>query len=211
MHIPSDTGAARRYGKKEELGGTVSNRRQLYKMLEPFNVHIMSGHTHVNEKVVADKRIEHVHGTVCGAWWTGPICTDGSPNGYAVYEVNGSDIQWYYKSTGKPRDHQLRIYGKGKSTERPEAIIANVWNWDPAWKVEWFEDGNLRGAMEQKMGLDPLAVELHAGPQLPVKHKWVDPTLTDHLFECVPGPGAKEVTVRATDRFGRVYEEKVLV
>ncbi len=211
MHIPSDTGAARRYDKKEELGGTVSNRKQLYKILEPFNVHIMSGHTHVNEKVVAEKRIEHVHGTVCGAWWTGPICTDGSPTGYAVYEVNGPEIEWYYKSTGLPREHQLRIYGKGKSAARPEAVIANVWNWDPAWKVEWFEDGKSRGAMEQKMGLDPMAVELHGGPQLPVKHKWVDPTLTDHLFECTPSAGAKEISVRATDRFGRIYEEKITV
>ncbi len=211
LHIPTDTGAARRYDVKEALGGTVSNRKQLYKMLEPFNVHIMSGHTHENEKIVGPKHIEHVHGTVCGAWWTGPICTDGSPGGYAVYEVNGDDISWYYKSTGKPRDHQLRVYGMGKSPEYPDAVMANVWNWDPAWRIEWYEDGKARGPMKQLTAFDPLAIELHKGAELPAKHKWVEPTLTDHLFICTPASGAKQVIVKATDRFGKVYQEKINV
>jgi 3',5'-cyclic AMP phosphodiesterase CpdA len=74
LHIPTNTGHARRNKlKEEELGGTVANRRQLYKMLEPFQAHIMSGHTHVNEKWEEGNIIEHVHGTVCGAWWTGPF------------------------------------------------------------------------------------------------------------------------------------------
>ena len=49
----------------------------------------MSGHTHFNESWEQDNIIEHNHGTVCGAWWTGPICGDGTPRGYGVYEVNG--------------------------------------------------------------------------------------------------------------------------
>jgi hypothetical protein len=36
VHIPTNTGAARRNGKEEEMGGTVANRKQLYKMLAPF-------------------------------------------------------------------------------------------------------------------------------------------------------------------------------
>jgi hypothetical protein len=63
----------------------------------------MSGHAHVNEKWEEGNIIEHNHGAVCGAWWTGPVCSEGTPAGYAVYEVNGSEISWYYKSTGKPR------------------------------------------------------------------------------------------------------------
>lgn len=211
LHIPTDTGESRRHAEKESLGGTVSNRQQLYKMLEPFTAHIMSGHTHVNEKLVNGNRIEHVHGTVCGAWWTGPVCSDGSPNGYAVYEVNGDEITWYYKSTGKPRNHQLRVYARGQSAAHPQAVMANVWNWDPAWKVEWFEDGRAGGIMKQQMGVDPLAIQLHSGPDLPVKHKWVEPTVTDHLFVCTPSDGVREVMVRATDRFGNVYQEKIAV
>lgn len=207
-HIPTDTGNQRRNKLTEEaIGGTVANRNQLYKLLKNYKVHIMSGHTHVNEKWEKENLMEHVHGTVCGAWWTGPICSDGTPNGYGVYEVDGDDIKWYYKSTGKEKDHQLRIYGKGKVAAAPDEIAANVWNWDPKWKIEWWEDEVAKGAMEQRVELDPWSVELYAGPQLPKKHKFVDPTLTDHLFFAKPSPTAKKITVKATDRFGNVFTE----
>lgn len=208
LHIPTNTGAARRTKKAEEFGGTVSNRKQLYKLLAPYKVHIMSGHTHFNESWQSGNIMEHNHGTVCGAWWTGPVCGDGTPNGYGVYEVNGSDIQWYYKSTGKPKNHQLRLYGKEKSAGGNE-ITANVWNWDEGWNVEWFEDGVSKGTMQQRIGLDPLAVELYDGPELPKKHRFVEPVLADHLFYAVPAATAKKITVKATDRFGNVYTEEL--
>lgn len=209
VHIPTNTGAARRNKKVEEMGGTVTNRKQLYKILAPFKAHIMSGHTHVSEKWQEGSVMEHVHGTVCGAWWTGPICSDGTPNGYGVYEVDGSEIKWYYKSTGKERNHQLRVYPKGKLKDTPEEIVANVWNWDPQWKVEWFEDGVWKGQMEQRATLDPWAIELFAGADMPKKHKFVEPTMTDHLFFAKPSAGAKEIKVQATDRFGNVFSDVI--
>ncbi|MDF2192294.1 calcineurin-like phosphoesterase family protein [Paraflavitalea sp. CAU 1676] len=209
-HIPTDTGNQRRNKLTEEaIGGTVANRNQLYKLLKPYKVHIMSGHTHVNEKWEKDNMIEHVHGTVCGAWWTGPICSDGTPNGYGVYEVDGDDIKWYYKSTGKEKDHQLRVYKKGKLANAPDEVVANVWNWDPKWKIEWWEDDQAKGLMEQRVEFDPWSVELHGGPQLPKKHKFVEPTLTDHLFFAKPSAAAKKITVQATDRFGNVFKETI--
>jgi hypothetical protein len=63
--------------------------------------------------------------------------------------------------------------------------------------------------MEQKVSLDPLAVELFAGPDLPKKHKFVDPTLTDHLFFAQPSAQAKTIVVKATDRFGNEYTEQI--
>lgn len=209
LHIPTNTGAARRAKKEEELGGTVSNRKQLYKLLAPYKVHIMSGHTHFNDNWEDGNMMEHNHGTVCGAWWTGPICGDGTPSGYGVYEVDGSDIKWYYKSTGLPKEKQVRIYAKGRFKDSPEEISANVWNWDNKWKVEWFEDGVSKGAMEQRVSFDPWAVELYAGPALPKKHKFVEPTLNDHMFFAKPSASAKQITVKATDRFGNVYEDNL--
>jgi len=209
LHIPTNTGAARRAKKEEELGSVVSNRQQLYKILAPYKVHIMSGHTHFNDTWETGNIMEHNHGTVCGAWWTGPICGDGTPSGYGVYEVNGSDIKWYYKSTGRPQSKQHTVFGKGRSKDYPDEIIANVWNWDSKWKVEWIEDGIEKGLMEQRVALDPLAVELYAGPDLPKKHKFVEPTLADHIFFAKPSPAAKSVAVKVTDRFGTVYTEKI--
>lgn len=209
VHIPTNTGAPRRNKKEEEFGGSVSNRKQLYKILAPYKVHIMSGHTHFNESWEEGNIIEHNHGTVCGAWWTGPICGDGTPSGYGVYEVHGSDIQWYYKSTGREKEHQLRIYDRGRAKDAPGQVAANVWNWDPSWKVEWMEDDTPKGLMEQRVGLDPWAVELYSGAAMPNKHKWVEPTLADHMFYVTPSPSAKKITVKATDRFGKLYTEEL--
>lgn len=207
LHIPTNTGAARRNKKEEELGGVVSNRKELYKILAPYKVHIMSGHTHFNEKWEEENIIEHNHGTVCGAWWTGPVCGDGTPSGYGVYEVNGSEITWYYKSTGKEKTHQIRIYERGRLKEKPADIAVNIWNWDSKWKVEWFEDDVSKGPMVQQVTFDPWAVELYGGTELPKKHKFVEPTLADHLFFATPSASAKFITVKATDRFGNAYTE----
>ncbi|SDL13142.1 N terminal of Calcineurin-like phosphoesterase [Catalinimonas alkaloidigena] len=216
LHIPANTGQIRRNSTREKiepsLGGTVANRKELYRLLQPYRAHILSGHTHFNEKVLDEEHenvIEHVHGTVCGAWWTGPICYDGTPSGYGVYEVKGGDIAWFYKSVGHDKTHQLRLYPVGAVPEKPDHLVANVWNWDPQWKVEWEEDGQARGEMTRELGYDPLSVELHQGDQLPKKHAWVDPQLTDHLFFAQPSPNAKHITVRATDRFGNVFSEHI--
>src|SRR5690606_37233569 len=149
VHIPLNTRVKRRNPHEvEPIGGVVSNRRELYRLLKPYQSHIMSAHTHFNEKVFeGDNVIEHVHGTVCGAWWTGPICYDGTPNGYGVYEVDGSEIKWYHKAVGYDRNHQFRVYPLGSDKQKPEYFSVNVWNWDPAWKVAWFENGEPRGEM----------------------------------------------------------------
>lgn len=210
VHIPVNTGAKRRNQMAEEpIGGVVSNRKELYRILKPYKAHIMSGHTHFNEKVFEGDIIEHVHGTVCGAWWTGPICFDGTPSGYGVYEVNGSDIRWYHKAVGHDKTHQFRIYPVGAVKEKPDAFAVNVWNWDPQWKVEWFEDGKNRGAMQQEISFDPLSIELHLGKEKPAKRSWVDPVLTDHMFFAKPSPESKTITVQVADRFNNVYKKEV--
>jgi hypothetical protein len=172
----------------------------------------MSGHTHFNEKVFeGDNVIEHVHGTVCGAWWTGPICYDGTPNGYGVYEVHGSELKWFYKSVGRERDFQMRVYPVGSVEERKAEFAVNVWNWDPEWKVEWFEDGTFKGSLERATTFDPLSVQLHEGSEKPSVRSWVEPQLTDHMFFGIPSPEAKQITIQVTDRFGSVYKEIVNV
>jgi hypothetical protein len=213
LHIPAYTKQHLRNKEKEEsLGGVVSNRRELYRLLEPYKAHIMSGHTHFNEKIITGNNIvEHIHGTVCGAWWTGPICFDGTPSGYGVYEVNGSDIAWFYKSTGYEKKHQMRIYPVGAVKEKADHLAVNVWNWDPQWKVEWFEDGKSMGTMTQESALDPLSVELHLGTAKPAKHKWVEPQLTEHLFFAKPTESAKRVTIKITDRFNNIFKEEVVL
>jgi len=110
-HIPVLGGRHHRIGAPHPAASiSVSNRRLLYRLLEPYQAHILTGHTHENEHVFEGGVHEHVHGAVCGAWWSGPICGDGTPSGYSVYEIRGEEISWRYKSTGQDFDHQLRVY-----------------------------------------------------------------------------------------------------
>ncbi len=204
LHIPVLGSGHLRAGRdRPELAESVANREALYRLLEPFAAHVLAGHTHENDHGFEGGVHEHVAGTVCGAWWTGPICWDGTPNGYAVYEARGEEILWRYKATGAEASRQLRVYATGAEPDAPDEIVANAWDWDPEWTVVWYEDGDRRGEMSRRIGLDPMSVRLHAGPEIPPKHTWVDPVRTRHLFYAPVRPGA-EVTVEATDRFGRV-------
>jgi hypothetical protein len=183
---------------------SVKNNADLYAILAGFkNVHIMSGHTHFNENNLANGIYEHNHGTVCGAWWTGPICEDGTPRGYGVYEVNGNQLKWYYKSTGFDKSKQMSLYLDTLNNQK--RLLANVWNWDPEWKVEYFIDDQPKGAMEQQKGYDPQAVELYKGDKLPASRSFVEPRQMDHLFMAHFDPSVKKVKVIATDRFGVQY------
>ena len=206
MHIPALSMQFARDGESGPSTGTsVQNREALYELLDPYEAHLLTGHTHENEHVFEGGVHEHIHGTVCGAWWSGPICFDGTPKGYGVYDVHGSDLRWRYKSTGHDLDHQLRTYEAGADPEAPDQFLANVWGWDPEWEVVWYEDGARRGRMEQRTARDPLSVELHEGEEEPRRRPWVEPHLTDHLFYAPAAPHARSILVEATDRWGRTY------
>jgi hypothetical protein len=186
----------------------VKNNKDFYVLLAGFkNVHIMSGHTHYNANNLSNGVFEHNHGTVCGGWWTGPICGDGTPRGYAVYEVNGAEMKWYYKSTGLPAENQLSLYVE-KLTDQMR-LIANVWNYDPQWQVEYLLDDKRMGPLPKEIGYDPLAVTLYKGDQLPAGRHFVEPTQTDHLFVTHFDLSVKKVKVEVTDRFGNKYTSEV--
>jgi len=207
-HIPAlGSNHVRRGLTSPDPPGAIMNRDALYRLLEPFQAHILTGHTHELEHVFEAGTHEHVAGAICGAWWSGPICWDGAPNGYCVYEAAGEEISWRYKSTGFDATHQMRLYAPGSDANAPGAVIANVWDWDPEWTVRWFADGEPRGLMTRRNGLDPLSVQLHAGEDLPPRRSWVEPRITNHMFQASVDPGVAEVRVEATDRFGRLYSE----
>lgn len=184
---------------------SVENNQALYDILKPYQVHIMSGHTHYNNNVIKENVYEHVHGTVCGAWWTGPVCGDGTPPGYAVYEVNGTELSWYYKSVDHDKNHQIRAMIHPNDSGQKE-LFANVWNWDPSWKVEWMVDGINKGLLPQEHGFDPLAVALYKGDQLPKSRVFVEPKKTEHIFKAIVPQDARQIKVVATDRFKNKYE-----
>jgi len=208
MHVPALGSRYLRDGQSTPpTGAAVANREALYRLLEPYQAHVLTGHIHENEHVFEGGVHEQVHGAVCGAWWSGPICGDGTPNGYSVYEVSGESVRWRYKAVGHPDSHQMRLYPPGSDPDAPEELVANVWNWDPEWTVVRYDDGVRSGPMTRRVGPDPLSAELHGGPDLPARRPSVEPYPTGHLFYATVPPGVEQVRVDATDRFGTVHSE----
>jgi C terminal of Calcineurin-like phosphoesterase/N terminal of Calcineurin-like phosphoesterase len=202
----------------ERIGGRIAkreaevvNRDRVIELLQPFHAHFITAHTHESEHVIHEGIHEHVVSTVCGAWWAGPICWDGTPNGYHLYEARGGSLSWQFYPTGLG-DLQLRVYPAGSDPRRPDEVVANVWNWDPDWTVLWYENGVRKGEMTRARGLDPLAVSLYEGKDRPRKNpEWVDPVPTDHLFHArATDPSATvKVAVEVTDRFGRTFASEI--
>lgn len=204
LHIPLLSSLYERNNEaRPPISNSVTNRDALLALLEPYRAHLISGHTHECEHRTHGKVAEHTLGAACGAWWTGDICYDGTPNGYGVFEAVGDELRWRYKATGQPSERQCVVYPIGADPRSPDEIVANVWNWDPSWTVTWYEDGQRRGAMARRLGLDPTAVLTQTGPDLPKRRGWVDPEPTAHLFYAPVSRGAREVRVEVTDRFGR--------
>jgi len=210
LHIPTTIGKKDRDKfSYEKAGTTMANHKGLYKILEPYNTHIISGHMHTNHnEVISANLFEHVTAAMSGAWWQGELCTDGTPKGYGVYIANGDSLSWYYKSSGKPKEHQMRLYTAEDDLSFKGYIVANIWNYDPSWRVELYEDGVLTSSMERFEGYDPMAREIYSNKDK-LEHKWIYPSLTDKLFRAKPKSETSEVTVVATDRFGNRYTEKL--
>lgn len=181
----------------------VQNNEALYALLQDRNVHIMSGHTHYHRNVIKGNIYEHNHGTVCGAWWTGPICGDGTPCGYGVYTVKGTELSWHYQSTGESADHQMKIFVDDVNGEKQ--VQVNIWNHDPEWKTEYWIDGNNKGSLQQTEAFDPVAYATLLGPDLPKPRGFAEPRKTEHMFKATVPSSFSEIKVVATDRFGKKY------
>lgn len=211
MHIPGRTNEKEQPFKydSETISKQTVNIAHLLKMLEPYKAHILSGHLHRNNNMIHSENIyEHNTASISGPWWQGGLCTDGTPQGYGVYEINGNNVKWYFKSAGYPREHQMRAYPVGSSQEFPEDIIVNVWNWDKTWKVEWIEDGENRGEMEQFTGYDPGVQKMLADKEK-LDFSWIGASKTHHLFKAKPKSSSSKIEIVATDYSGETFRTEV--
>ena len=207
MHIPTTLGQEDRdafqYGT---IGDNLANKTALYSMLEPYKTLILSGHMHTSDfQKISDNITEINIAGLCGAWWCGTTCIDGTPAGYKAFDFNGDNIKWIYKGCGHQTEHQFNAY---IDPDQPGHIVANVWDYDPAWKVEYYEDGKKICDMEQFTGTDMRARELYKDPSS-LKRNWVYAAQTSHLFKAPMTKGARKLEVKVTDRFGRTYSKTI--
>lgn len=157
----------------------TANTQALFDILDGYKVHFVTGHTHKIFNVTPQDKItegrefyEHNSGAICASWWWSEhltpgvhIGTDGTPGGYAVWDVSGTDLKWFYKSTGWPEDYQFRSYDLNNvsfsmadvplmPSDVPASVrnaynkyvnaypansnnevLINIWNWNSNWTL----------------------------------------------------------------------------
>ena len=98
----------------------AESRSELVRILEPFNVHFITGHTHINyTNDISSKVMEHNIAAVCATWWwTGyytsnkaHMCRDGAPGGYKIFNImEDGAVKWAYKPMKRDAAYQFRVY-----------------------------------------------------------------------------------------------------
>lgn len=191
----------------------IINGDRLLGLVRGRQVNFLSGHTHVNANHLIEKDIrDHNVGAICGAWWDTKHCTDGTPRGYKVFTMSDDSLSWYYKPVGFGQDHIAEAFSLGETPEFPEAVVVNVWDWDPDWKVEWYEDGVFKGTMEQVRAVSAVfSAEIEAaykaiGQDIP---RWKRGRPSAHNFAAVPSSSARTVTVCVESPFGQKWSRTV--
>lgn len=182
--------------------GNIRNAARLKEVLDGYQVHVFCGHTHFYQNVeVSPTLYQHNIGAACGAWWAGWVNQCGAPNGYLVVDVDGTQLKWHYKSTRRDFSYQFRLYNKGEFLSQSSFVVANVWDWDEACRIVWYQDGKFMGDMEQFVGSDEERASQLKDRAAAVK--------TAHLFRAMPADGARQIKVEWTNRFGEVYVQTI--
>lgn len=188
----------------------IINATDLISMLRGHKVTFISGHNHVNDHFEFEKDItEQNVAAICGAWWDTQHCKDGTPRGYKVFTKKDGKLSWYFKAEGREKDFQVEIFKLGQMPMHPNSVVANVWDWDPQWKVEWYEDGQYMGTMDRVTDLSPLYTqEINKAYEGKTISDYKKPAPAQHYFAATPSQYAKKVMVTVESRFGKswVYE-----
>lgn len=194
-------------------GKMAVNHEKMLEVLKGHNVNILSGHNHMNRNSQYTPEVmEHNVAAICGTWWDTYHCNDGTPRGYKVFNKKNGKITWYYKSIDKNPDFQYEIFMPGEAPMHAEHLVINVWDCDPKWKVEWFEDGKRKGPMQQVSELSPIHIAELKAKYEPTGKKPKDYRLTKkaiHYYAAKPSDGAKEITVVIKNRFGKIWKETI--
>lgn len=185
-------------------GGNVRNAAELDEVFKEYNVHFFVGHTHfAQNNEVREGLYEHNIGAACGAWWKSWVNRCGAPNGYMIVDIDGTELHWRYKPTFGNVSKQMRVYANGEFLSQSDYVVANVWDWDTACKVEYSENGLLKGVMEQFVDADEDWVSTQKTREGACR--------TGHLFRVRPSEKAENITVTFTNRFGEIFTETVKI
>lgn len=209
--------------------------------------YVFSGHTHMlfTTDHLADKNIIDFNcGSVCGTWWVTQyynqsmsLNREGTPAGYRIFKVNGTDVTWQYKAYGRPIEEQIRIYDLNKIDLRVQNWVTDfaskdttgyaaavnpynrsfsnnnvffvVYDWDPSWTITVKEGDTNKEYVEWHIK-DPLHLIAYETIKYDNNDKPDSGYMTMNnfkMFRVACSSATSTVTVKATDRFGNVYTE----
>ena len=202
------------------------NRKKVLDMISRYkNPILMCAHTHYFQPyhMRSHKLFERIHGGTCGYFWRSTCGGDGTPNGFMVYEIDGTKIiDTYFKASQRADDYQIRLYRGNAEFAGPYAtykydvgadvVVANVFTSGmdgTTWKVELSEDGgktwSVMTEMSQSYG-DRWIRGYHIGVEKHPVESGTSPCY--HQYQCkLKNPEATGIVVRATDSFNHAYTQ----
>lgn len=188
----------------------VEGGDRLLSLLDGYTVDILSGHTHyMDNTVLAPGIVDHNAGAVGGAWWATDWCRDGTPRGYAVFSSVGGERSRIWHNIDYPDDFQVEFIDIARTPRHPNSVMANVWDWDPSWTVEWYEDGRPMGAAEQTLDVSPSYVSeisaVYKGETTKIP-RYKRPRTNIHYFAATPSQYARTATMVVTAPDGRRWQ-----
>lgn len=184
--------------------------KPLVSILGDREIHFITGHRHHHGTAdISDRMIEHNVAQVNGNLWYSPIVSDGTPRGVFCIEERNGQWQWHHRILGKGADEPLIAWGEGRVKEHEDYVVVKVVGWDNKWSIEWQENGINMGTMEQISILDPDYmyyvdnVADYSKKYMKRLRETAHPH--DHYFRCKRTTENSEITIIATDRFGRKF------
>lgn len=184
---------------------------------------------------------EHNVAAVCSSWWwtwylsQNHICKDGSEGGFLVFSADGNKLSWKYRSLTYGSDKQFRAYDMNEvkarmasdvmyasffnaypSRERyngipANAILVNVWNWDPRWRVKVTENGNELPVTWKRIE-DPLHTLSYDAPRTADNGEYTSSFRTiptHHIFMVCASSASSTLEIEVEDQFGNIYRESM--
>ena len=173
------------------------NTLRLFDILDGYTVRFVTGHTHKLFNVTPDAPIVDGYnsGSVCASWWWSGnltpgihIGTDGTPGGYGIWDVTGTDFQCLYKSTGWPEEYQFRSYDLNNvhfsmadvplmpsdisasvknaymqyvnayPQNNDNEVLINIWNWNSDWTLSVVDENRKTLPYTEVWAYDPLHI-----------------------------------------------------
>lgn len=191
-------------------GDLLPYAKRLTRLAKGHELHFVTGHRHRHATAdIAEDVVEHSVAQVNGNLWFAPMCSDGTPRGVFCIEERNGEWRWQHRLLGEPADKALIVWQEGKVKNYESDIIVKVIGWDAKWRVEWIENGEIRGVMEHLEICDP-------GYMHYVENKaQYEDIIMQRLrrsahpnkgyFRCRRTESNSNITIIATDRFGRQY------